>query len=123
MSLGMWASEVRSMHNFYCAQMLRDRNREALAGQPRIPSKLATWDGERDFIEWTEIQRNEFDNANELIALLETGGLPYLGHAARPEDEDTFLLGPDVVDALNRKTRIMRAHWLDAQKYLASPMK
>jgi hypothetical protein len=123
MSLRIWASEVRSIHNFYSAQMLRDRNKEALEGQPKIPSKLATWEGDRDFIEWTHIQRDEFDNANELSALLEKGGLPYLAHATKPEDEDTFLLGPDVIGALKRKTQLMRDHWLDVQKYLASPLK
>lgn len=123
LSLRLWTSEVRSIHNFYSAQMLRDRNAKAIQGEPRTPAKVGTWEGDRDFIEWTQIQRDEFDNANELIALLEKGGLDYFGHAKTPEEEDTFLLGPDVVGALKRKTTLMRAHWLDVQKYLASPHK
>ncbi len=122
-SLRMWASGVRSIHNFYSAQLLRERNSEALGGQSKIPSKQATWDGDRDFIPWTHIQRDEFDNTNELIALLRNGGLRYLGHARPGEQQDTFLLGTDPIQDLERKAEIMRRHWLDVQQYLASPMK
>lgn len=122
-SLKMWASEVRSIHNFYFAQLLRDRNEKALAGDPKIPDKLVTWTGDRDFIEWNNIQRDEFDNTNELIALLQNGGLPYLAHASIGKYEDTFFLGPDPIGALKRKAEIMRKHWLDVQDYLASPLK
>jgi hypothetical protein len=65
LSLRMWASEVRSIHNFYFAQQLRDRNREALsAKEPKVHPKVSSWDGDRDFIPWTQILRDEFDNAN-----------------------------------------------------------
>jgi len=122
-SLRMWASGVRSIHNFYSVQLLRERNKEALGDEPRIPSKQATWEGDRDFIPWTHIQRDEFDNTNELIAILKQGGLRYLGHAGPGDQQDTFLLGPDPIGDLERKAEIMRRHWLDVQQYLASPMK
>ena len=124
LSLRMWASEVRSIHNFYFAQQLRDRNREALsATQPRVPPKEASWDGDRDFIEWTHIQRDELDNAAELAALLARGGAKYIGHVEDPRYEDTFVFGPDLVGDLKRKIDIMREHWIDVQNYLASPHK
>ena len=123
LSLRMWASEVRSIHNFYFAQLVRDRNSQALAGPPRIPPKVATWFGDNDYLEWNGIQRDELDNANELIALLKDGGLNWIARAKDGPSEDTFLLGPDVAGALDKKTALMRAHWLDVQKYLASPHK
>jgi len=75
LSLRMWVSFVRSINNFYFGQIIRDRNRKALAGPPRIPPKVATWFGDRDILEWNRIMRDEFDNTNELIELLNRGGL------------------------------------------------
>jgi len=37
--------------------------------------------------------------------------------------EDTFLLGPDLIEALHEKTRLMEREWLDAGEYLTSPLK
>ena len=123
LSLRMWASEVRSINNFYHAQLIRDRYAEILSGEPRIPEKVANWFGEPGNLEWNEIMRDEFDNANELIELLENGGLELVAMARDPRYEDTFLLGPDLMQQLNKKVRIMRAHWLDVQDYLAPPHK
>ncbi|MEA1996800.1 MAG: hypothetical protein U9N45_04150, partial [Gemmatimonadota bacterium] len=123
LSLRMWASEVRSIHNFYHAQLIRDRNAEVLAGEPRIPAKVATWEGHPDILPWNEIMRDEFDNANELIEMLENGGMKLVAHASDPRYEDTFLMGPDFVGQLRQKVKIMREHWLDVEKYLATPHK
>ncbi|HLA39222.1 MAG TPA: hypothetical protein VJ417_04455, partial [Candidatus Glassbacteria bacterium] len=46
LSLKMWASEVRSIHNFYHAQLIRDKYAEILAGAPHVPAKVAIWEGE-----------------------------------------------------------------------------
>jgi len=121
--LRMWASEVRSINNFYHAQLIRDQNAQVLAGKPRIPAKVASWDGEKGNLEWNEIMRDEFDNTSELIVMLEKGGLELVARAKDPKYEDTFLLGPDLVGQLKKKARIMRAHWLDVQDYLAPPLK
>ncbi|MCE5271390.1 hypothetical protein LLH00_08900 [bacterium] len=123
LSLRMWASEVRSIHNFYNAQLLRDKYATILAGAPRVPSKEASWDGDPGNLEWNAIMRDEFDNTNELIALLEDGGLEMTARAKDPRYEDTFLLGPNLIEQLHKKTAIMRAHWLDVQDYLAPPLK
>jgi hypothetical protein len=122
-SLRMWASEVRSIHNFYHAQLIRDKNAETLAGEPKIPPKVESWDGDPGYLEWYEILRDELDNTNELIAMLEDGGIELVARAKNPRYEDTFLLGPDLIDQLKKKAQIMREHWLDAQRYLASPHK
>jgi len=123
LSLRMWASEVRSIHNFYHAQVLRDKYAAILAGAPRTPSKEDSWDGDPGNLEWNAIMRDEFDNTSEMISLLESGGLELTIHAAEPRYEDTFLLGPDLAGQLRKKAAIMRAHWLDVQDYLAPPLK
>ena len=65
--------------------------------------------------------RNELDNTSELIGLLENGGMDLIIHAEDPALEDTFLLGPDLIDDLEQKREIMLAHWLDIEDYLTSP--
>ncbi len=123
LSVRMWASEVRSIHNFYNAQLLRDKYAAILAGDPRVPSKAGSWDGDPGNLDWNAILRDEFDNTNELIVMLENGGLEMTARAKDPRYEDTFLLGPDLVGQLRKKTALMRAHWLDVQDYLAPPLK
>jgi len=66
---------------------------------------------------------HRLDNTAELLALLEGGGLKYMGHAQDARYEDTFLLGPNLPDGLRRKIDLMRAHWLDVQRYLTPPHK
>ncbi|MFC2076012.1 hypothetical protein ACFLT7_02900 [candidate division KSB1 bacterium] len=123
LSLKMWASEVRSIHNFYHAQFIRDKYVDILSGEPQIPEKVGTWTGDPGNLDWNEIMRDELDNTNELIALLENGGLKMVARAADRRYEDTFLLGPDLVDQLKKKRAIMRKYWLDVQDYLATPHK
>ncbi len=118
-SLRLWASTVRSHDNFYFAQVIRDRHAEELAKPPRVA--LVRRD-EPDLLLWNEIQRDELDNAEELRALLEDGGLDLVGRARDVREEDVFLLGPDLPGALRKKTELMRKHWLDGQRYL-TPVK
>jgi hypothetical protein len=118
LSLRMWASTVRSHDNFYSAQLIRDRHGEDLAKPPRIA--LLRKD-DPDLLLWNEIQRDEFDNTNELRAMLENGGLELVARARNAWQEDVFLLGPDILGALRRKADIMRNHWLDGQRYLTPP--
>ncbi|HUU27386.1 MAG TPA: hypothetical protein VM123_06205 [archaeon] len=123
LSVRMWASEVRSIHNFYHAQLIRDKYKDILEGPKRIPTKVDNWDGDPGNLEWNEIMRDELDNTNELIAMLEDGGLELAARAKDPRYEDTFLIGPDLVGQLKKKAKIMREHWLDVQDYLAPPHK
>jgi len=118
LSLRMWASAVRSHDNFYFAQVIRDRRGEDLAKPPRLV--LARKD-EPDLLLWNEIQRDELDNTNELRRMLENGGLELVARARIARQEDTFLLGPDILAALRKKVDIMRNHWLDGQRYLTPP--
>ncbi len=123
LSVRMWAHEVRSIHNFFHAQLLRDKYADILNGPKRLPAKVASWEGDPGNLEWNAIMRDELDNTHELIALLEAGGLELVARAKDPRYEDTFLMGPDLVGQLRQKTKIMREHWLDVQDYLAPPHK
>jgi len=123
-SLRIQTSMVRSMRNFCAAQKIRDRHAAELAReQPYIPEKGYNWDGEGAILAWNERMRDEFDNANELLALLEERGTDQIFHAEDNRHQSCFLLGPDLVGDLKKKIKIMRDHWLDVEKYLAPPYK
>ena len=124
LSLNMYVSMIRSMDNFFHAQQIRDRHRETIrAGVPIKLTKAYSLRGDPDFIPYNDIQRDEYDNASELLRLLERGGWAHVVHAQDAKHEDTFLLGPEFPSQVRMKTKLMRRHWLDVQDYLSSPLK
>ena len=123
MALRIHSSVVRSCGNFNDAQIIRNRNQEVLAGPIHRPGKTPTWTGDQDLLDFNQIMRDELDNTNELIFLLENGGMDLVNHAEDSQLEDTFLLGPDLIQNLKQKRKIMLDHWLDIEDYLASPFK
>jgi hypothetical protein len=122
-SLRLYAGIMRSENNFFSAGTVRDRNQEKLMGPPHIPPKVGDWVGDPDLQLLNGYMRDELDNAAEMIELLENGGMRQMVLASKPEDEDTFLLGPDLIGQMKKKCAIMRRHWLDAQAYMSTPHK
>ena len=61
------------------------------------------------------VMRDEYDNSTHMIHLLEDGGAPLLPLADTPENETTFLFGPDLADQLRKKQQIMMKYWRDSQ--------
>lgn len=122
-SLEMYVSLMRSIDNFYHAQLIRDRHQGVFREKQIIIPKKGTLTGDPDYMLWNNILRDEYDNTLELIGLLESGGLEYVVRAEDPKYEDTFLLGPDFLTQVKEKEIIMREHWTDIQKYLISPLK
>ncbi|MFN2396884.1 MAG: hypothetical protein ABR597_14485, partial [Bacteroidales bacterium] len=82
-----------------------------------------TWTGDQDLQDFNTIMRDELDNTLELISLLENGGMELVCHAKEPLLEDTFILGPDLINHLKKKRKVMLAHWTDIEEYLATPFK
>ena len=122
-SIKLWASILRSALNFSEAQRIRDRNSEILNGEERIPEKVSCYFGEQDYLAWCKVMRDELDNAGEFLALLEAGGEELMIRAEKQEYEDAFYLGPELKESIKKKMRIMREHWRDIGKYIASPHK
>ena len=123
-ALRVYASAMRSANNFYSMQVLRDRNADKLAAPESIPPKEGSWTGDADLLLMNEFMRDELDNAADLLELVENrGGMDCLCVARPEEEEDTFLLGANVAELLRKKMTIMRRHWLDATKHLATPHK
>jgi hypothetical protein len=117
----MWVSVMESVRNVVAGQRIRDAHRQELSAPPPASFKQSGSSGDPDYFAWYQAERRELDNTAELIRLLNNGGLAYFAHARTAEDEDTFLFGPNLLQTLAAKRQIMRAHWLDAQQYLASP--
>lgn len=116
-------SIFRSIGNFAEAQAIRDRNAGKLALPPHRPDKVPTWDGDPDLQAFNRIMRDELDNTLELIRVLENGGMEFISHANNSKYEDTFLLGPDLIDQLKMKRKVMLNHWTDIEGFMATPFK
>ena len=69
------------------------------------------------------VMRDELDNTTELIETLENNGMDYISHSDYKQYEDTFLLGPDLIQQLKKKRKIMLEHWRDIEDYMATPLK
>lgn len=122
-ALRIHASIMRSAGNFSEAQAIRDRNAERLAKPPHRPDKIPTWEGDTDLQLFMAVMRDELDNTVELQNLLVDGGMELICHAKDHLHEDTFLPGPDLIDQLSLKRKIMLKHWTDIEGYLATPFK
>lgn len=123
LGLRIYSSIMRSGGNFAEAQLIRDRHEQELSGPQHRPDKTPTWEGDPDLQKFNAIMRDELDNTLDLIDVLESGGMEFISHAKDPAYEDTFLLGPDLIEQLMLKRKIMLEHWTDIEMYLTSPYK
>ena len=122
-ALKIHSSIFRTIGNFAEAQAIRDRNADKLSMPPHRPDKSPTWEGDPDLQAFNAVMRDELDNTQDLIDVLEDGGMEFIAHAKDPKYEDTFLLGPDLIGQLKSKRKIMLRHWTDIEGYLATPFK
>lgn len=68
-----------------------------------------------------EVVRTEMDNTALLIEVLESAKVPLIWMVSDPAKENTFEFGPNLVDQLRFKLKIMRAHWLDYDRIFTRP--
>lgn len=122
-ALKIQKSIYRSIGNFAEAQAIREKNVEKLSIPPHRPNKTPTWDGDPDLQAFNRIMRDELDNTLELMRVLENGGMEFISHTNDSKYEDTFLLGPDLIDQLKTKRKIMLNHWTDIEGYMTTPFK
>jgi hypothetical protein len=123
MALRLYACVLRTCGNFNDAQIIRNRNKKVLAGPVHRPDKVPTWTGDQDLLDFNAIMRDELDNMQQMIDILEAGGINLISTSKQPFPEDTFILGPDLINQLRMKRKIMLAHWTDIEGYLSTPFK
>ncbi|PCJ52582.1 MAG: hypothetical protein COA79_23545 [Planctomycetota bacterium] len=118
-ALRIYTSILNSINHCYFAQVFINKNKEALAKEPLQDANLGSGPAIKNEHQWYEILRTEMDNTAELINLLESGGMDQVEHAEKPEDEDCFLLGPNLIEDLKKKLTVMKAHWRDLESYVS----
>jgi hypothetical protein len=72
-----------------------------------------------DIPEWRAIRdaaRREIDNSGVLIDLLQSQRAPLIDLAKTNGEENIRVLGPDLIDQLRKKIKIMIAHWDDYKR-------
>lgn len=122
-ALKIHTSIFRSIGNFAEAQGIRDHNAKKINMSPHRPDKIPNWEGDPELQKFNAVMRDELDNTVEFIEILENGGMEFICHAENSKYEDSFLLGPDLVDQLKKKRKIMLKHWTDIESYMTTPLK
>ncbi len=84
--------------------------------KPPKEENIYPQDGDQKLREIQNVARDEIDNTNELAGLLEGSKVPLIELAPSKSQEDIFVIGPDIVDQLRRKARIMLRHELDVYR-------
>jgi hypothetical protein len=83
---------------------------------PPKEENIYPMDGDQKLREIQNVTRNEIDNINELIGLLEGSPIPLVELAPSMAEEDIFLIGPNIVEQLRKKVQIMLRHQLDVYR-------
>ncbi|HEX9973441.1 MAG TPA: hypothetical protein VGD14_15320, partial [bacterium] len=83
---------------------------------PTIEQNIYPMDGDQLLREIQIVTRNEIDNTNELIALLESTKIPLVKTAASMEEEDVFNIGPNIIEQLKKKVSIMLKRQLEVRR-------
>ena len=105
---------IENARNGFEYQYLLDQTKQ---GQLRRPVEFQR--DLTDIVQWRMIKdaaRREVDNTLLLIDLLNAAPAPVLDLAHPPAKENIRVLGPDLVDQLRRKVKIMMAQWEDYER-------
>ena len=83
---------------------------------PPKEENIYPMDGDQKLREIQNVTRDEIDNIRELIGLLKNSKVPLLELAPSMAEEDIFLIGPNIVEQLEKKVQIMLKHQLDVYR-------
>ena len=72
--------------------------------------------GDKRMVDLQNLIRAEVDNTQQLISLLRGREREVLQLAPTKEEEDIFVIGPDIVELLEKKIQIMFKHYLESQE-------
>lgn len=83
---------------------------------PKDSTQVWIDQGDPKLREIQNVTRDEIDNTQELIRLLESTSESLLVMAASHEEEDVFTLGPDLIHQMKKKIKIMMDHTMDLNR-------
>jgi hypothetical protein len=93
---------------------------EELGITPEFRPKIWTESGwDRQMILRTA--REEIDNTAVLMDILKSTSDPVLFLAPTKKEEDIRVLGPDIIEQMQKKINIMNAHWEDYKRIFTTP--
>ena len=102
-----------------CRDAIEFQYRLDIAGNGRLSRPVEFQEDLTDIPDWRAIKdvaRREIDNSSVLIDLLQSQKAPLIELAKTSEEENIRMLGPDLVDQLRKKVKIMIAHWQDYER-------
>jgi hypothetical protein len=102
-----------------CRDAIEFQYRLDIARNGRLSRPVEFQEDLTDIPDWRAIKdvaRREIDNSSVLIDLLQSQNAPLIELAKTREEENIRVLGPDLVDQLRRKVKIMIAHWEDYKR-------
>ena len=102
-----------------CRDAIEFQYRLDIARSGRLRRPVEFQEDLTDIPDWRAIRdvaRREIDNSSVLIDLLQSQNAPLIELAKTREEENIRVLGPDLVDQLRRKVKIMIAHWEDYKR-------
>jgi hypothetical protein len=83
---------------------------------PPMEQNIYPMDGDQLLREIQIVTRNEIDNMNDLIGLLESTKISLIKTAPSLDQEDVFNIGPSIVEQLKKKVGIMLKHQLEVHR-------
>jgi hypothetical protein len=102
-----------------CRDAIEFQYRLDLARNGRLSRPVEFQEDLTDIPDWRAIKdvaRREIDNSSALIDLLQSQKAPLIELAKTSEEENIRMLGPDLIDQLRKRVKIMIAHWEDYER-------
>ena len=102
-----------------CRDAIEFQYRLDIARNGRLSRPIEFQEDLTDIPDWRAIKdvaRREVDNSSLLIDLLQSQKAPLIELAKTSEEENIRMLGPDLIDQLRKKVKIMIAHWEDYER-------
>lgn len=102
-----------------CRDAIEFQYRLDIARNGRLSRPVEFQEDLTDIPDWRAIKdvaRREIDNSSVLIDLLQSQKAPLIELAKTSEEENIRMLGPDLIDQLRKKVKIMIAHWEDYER-------
>ena len=102
-----------------CRDAIEFQYRLDIARNGRLSRPVEFQEDLTDIQDWRAIKdvaRREIDNSSLLIELLQSQKAPLIELAKTSEEENIRMLGPDLIDQLRKKVKIMIAHWEDYER-------
>jgi hypothetical protein len=102
-------------HTVQVAALIDERDKVARTGSCDLTENPTSEEGSAGLYYMYRALRWELDNINNLIKILKEAPVPLIRTVTDKKLESTFIYGPDLIQNLEKKVKIMLKHWRDAE--------